>query len=90
MEISNLQLLYRSNRIEAANAYHEVVLPLFRSIRDTCIKLRDLNHETMYAASNRANKISVQAVFSISVIGVVSVVLVVFSVCSCPTSFPAR
>lgn len=77
MEISNLQLLYRSNRIEAANAYHEVVLPLFRSIRDTCIKLRDLNHETMYAASNRANKISVQAVFSISVIGVASVVLVV-------------
>jgi NtrC-family two-component system sensor histidine kinase KinB len=76
-EISTLQLLYRSDRTEAANAYHEVVLPLFRSIRDTCIKLRDLNHETMYAASNRANKISVQAVFSISVIGGASVILVI-------------
>ena len=76
-EISNLQLLYRSDRTKAANAYHEVVLPLFRSIRDTCIKLRDLNHETMYAASNRANKISVQAVFSISVIGAASVLLVI-------------
>jgi NtrC-family two-component system sensor histidine kinase KinB len=77
IEISNLQLLYRSDRLKAANAYHEVVLPLFRSIRDTCIKLRDLNHETMYATSNRANKISVQAVFSISVIGGASVLLVI-------------
>jgi len=76
-EISHLQLLYRSDRTKAANAYHEVILPLFRSIRDTCIKLRDLNHETMYAASNRANKISVQAVFSISVIGAASVILVI-------------
>jgi NtrC-family two-component system sensor histidine kinase KinB len=76
-EISRLQLLYRSDHAKAANAYHEVVLPLFRSIRDTCIKLRDLNHETMYAASNRANKISLQAVFSISVIGAASVILVI-------------
>jgi two-component system, NtrC family, sensor histidine kinase KinB len=76
-EISNLQLLYRSDRTKAANAYHEVVLPLFRSIRDACIRLRDLNHETMYAASNRANKLSLQAVFSISVIGAASVLLVI-------------
>lgn len=76
-EISHLQLLYRSDRSKAANAYHEVILPLFRSILDTCIKLRDLNHETMYAASNRANKISLQAVFSISVIGAASVILVI-------------
>jgi NtrC-family two-component system sensor histidine kinase KinB len=76
-EISNLQLLYRSDRAKAVNAYHEVVLPLFRSIRDACIRLRDLNHETMYAASNRANKISVQAVFSIAVIGSASVLLVI-------------
>jgi NtrC-family two-component system sensor histidine kinase KinB len=77
VEISNLQLLYRSDRTKAANSYHEVILPLFRSIRDTCIKLRDLNHETMYATSNRANKISVQAVFSISAIGAASVILVI-------------
>jgi two-component system, NtrC family, sensor histidine kinase KinB len=79
-EISNLQLLFRADRARAATAYHEVVLPLFRSILDTCIKLRDVNHETMYAASNRASRISVQAVFSIAVIGGVSVLLVlVFS-----------
>lgn len=76
-EISNLQLLYHSEPSQATNAYHEVILPLFRSIRDTCIKLRDLNHETMYAASNRANKISVKAVFSISLIGGVSVIIII-------------
>jgi NtrC-family two-component system sensor histidine kinase KinB len=79
-EIPNLQLLYRSDHTKAANVYHEVILPLFRSIRDACIKLRDLNHETMYATSNRANKISVQAVVSISVIGGASVIIaIVFS-----------
>jgi NtrC-family two-component system sensor histidine kinase KinB len=76
-EIPNLQLLHRSDPVKAADSYHEVVLPLFRSIRDACVRLRDLNHETMYAASNRANKISVQAVFSISVIGGASVILVI-------------
>jgi NtrC-family two-component system sensor histidine kinase KinB len=76
-EISDLQLLYHSDRPRATNAYHEIILPLFRTIRDACIKLRDLNHETMYATSNRANKISVQAVFSISVIGGASVLLVI-------------
>ncbi|MEW6659671.1 MAG: ATP-binding protein [Thermodesulfobacteriota bacterium] len=75
--ISNLQLLYHSKPAQATSAYHEMILPLFRSIRDTCIKLRDLNHETMYAASNRANKISVTAVFSISLIGGVSVIIVI-------------
>jgi len=75
--ISNLQLLYHSEPVRATSAYHEMILPLFRSIRDTCIKLRDLNHETMYAASNRANKISVTAVFSISLIGGVSVIIVI-------------
>jgi two-component system, NtrC family, sensor histidine kinase KinB len=76
-EISNLQLLFHSKPAQATNAYHEVILPLFRSIRDTCIKLRDLNHETMYATSNRANNISVKAVLSISLIGAVSVIIVI-------------
>ena len=35
----------------------------------------DLNHETMYAASSRANKLAVQTVVSMSVIGAVAVML---------------
>lgn len=77
-EISYLQLLNQSNHNLAVNNYHEVILPLFRSILSSCIKLRELNHETMYASSNRAHKISVQAVFSLVGIGAVSVILVIF------------
>lgn len=53
-EVSNLRLIRESDQQRAVSIYHDTVLPLFRSVRDSCIKLRDLNHETMYAASNRA------------------------------------
>jgi NtrC-family two-component system sensor histidine kinase KinB len=76
-EISTLQLQFRTEPAQAIKAYHNVVLPLFRSIRDTCINLRNLNHETMYAASNRASKIAVAAVFSISLVGGISVIIVI-------------
>jgi NtrC-family two-component system sensor histidine kinase KinB len=76
-EISNLQLLHQSNSGKAVNVYHETILPLFRSILESCIKLRELNHETMYASSNRAHNISVQAVFSLLGIGAASVILVI-------------
>jgi NtrC-family two-component system sensor histidine kinase KinB len=77
-EISNLQLLKQASYGKAVNDYHEVVLPLFRSILASCISLRELNHETMYAGSNRAHKISVQAFFTLVGIGAVSVILVIF------------
>ena len=64
----------------AVNLYHEVILPHFRSTRDTCVKLREINHETMYATSNRAGQLSVQAVISMLVIGTLSVIIaIVFS-----------
>jgi len=76
-EVSDLLFLQRTDPPAAVNRYHEVILPLFRSILETCIKLRELNHETMYAASKRAGKQAVQAVFSILIIGGVSVLLVI-------------
>lgn len=74
-EVSTLRLTNEADHLRAIKVYHEVVLPLFRSVRDFCIKLRDLNHETMYAASNRAHKLAVQAVFSISFIGLAAVII---------------
>jgi two-component system, NtrC family, sensor histidine kinase KinB len=79
-EVGNLHRKGASNQGGAINLYHEMVLPLFRSTRDTCVKLREINHETMYAASNRAGRLSLQAVVSLSVIGALLVVIgVVFS-----------
>lgn len=79
-EVVNLHLKGASNQRGAINLYHELILPLFRSTRDTCVKLREINHETMYAASNRAGRLSLQAVVSMAVIGALSVIIgVVFS-----------
>ncbi|MEJ2071385.1 MAG: ATP-binding protein [Syntrophobacterales bacterium] len=74
-EVSNLRLTTEADNQRAIRVYHEDVLPLFRSVRDFCIKLREINHETMYAASNRAHNLAIQAVFSISVIGFAAVII---------------
>jgi len=79
-EVANLHLKGASDQPGAVNLYHESILPLFRSTRDTCIKLREINHETMYAASNRAGRLSLQAVLSMAVIGSLAVIIgVIFS-----------
>ena len=77
-EVVNLHLKGASNQRGAINLYHELILPLFRSTRDTCVKLREINHETMYAASNRAGRLSLQAVVSMAVIGALAVIIGVF------------
>jgi NtrC-family two-component system sensor histidine kinase KinB len=75
IEVSNFRLTLEKDHQRAAASYHDLILPLFRSIRDNCVKLRDLNHETMYAASSRAQKLAVQTVVSMSAIGAVAVML---------------
>lgn len=74
-EVGNLYLKGASHQASAVQLYHESILPLFRSTRDACVKLREINHETMYAASNRARRLSLQAVLSTAVIGTLSVII---------------
>jgi NtrC-family two-component system sensor histidine kinase KinB len=79
-EIAALRGVAESNHSGAVTFYHNKVLPLFRSVSNACIKLRELNHETMYAASNRARRLATWAVLSMVVIGVAAVILgMVFS-----------
>lgn len=79
-EVANLHLRGASGQPGGVNLYHESILPVFRSTRDTCIKLREINHETMYAASNRASRLALQAVLSMSVIGSLSIIIgIIFS-----------
>ncbi|MGB8718257.1 MAG: ATP-binding protein, partial [Desulfobacterales bacterium] len=44
--------------------YQETVYPLFAKVREACIGLRNLNEETMYAASLRAGKVAERAIWS--------------------------
>ena len=50
--------------------YYETVLPIFEQIRDRCIELRIVNQETMEAASENAQQISNQAIWSVSLAGI--------------------
>jgi len=80
-EAVNLHFKGAPNQAGVVNLYHESILPLFRSTRDTCVKLREINHETMYASSNRASRLSLQAVLSMSVVGSLAVVIgIIFSI----------
>jgi NtrC-family two-component system sensor histidine kinase KinB len=79
-EVYGLHLMGSHNPQGAVNLYHEVVLPFFRKTRDTCVRLREINHETMYATSNRASQLAVQAVISMLVVGTLAVIIgIVFS-----------
>ena len=44
--------------------YQETISPLFAEVRESCIRLRNLNEETMYAASVRAGTVANRAIWS--------------------------
>ena len=49
--------------------YYKQIAPLFEQIRDRSLKLRSINQETMEAASDNAQQVSNQAVWSMAVAG---------------------
>jgi two-component system, NtrC family, sensor histidine kinase KinB len=74
-DVSQLRLIKETDQERALTIYHDEVLPRFRTIRDTCIKLRSLNHEVMYAASKQARHLAGQAVLLISLIGAAAIIV---------------
>ncbi|GLI36211.1 sensor histidine kinase [Desulforhabdus amnigena] len=46
------------------SAYHQSIYPFFAQIREACVRLRNLNEETMYDASLRAGRVAGQAIWS--------------------------
>ena len=44
--------------------YQETIFPLFAEVRESCIRLRNLNEETMYAASLQAGTVANRAIWS--------------------------
>ncbi len=64
VNFSGLRELRASSPPEAGEFYHEVVLPSFKRVRDEAVRLREINHETMFAASQRAEAVAVKAIWS--------------------------
>lgn len=48
--------------------YQESIYPLFIKVRDGCIRLRNLNEETMYASSVRAGAVATRATWSTALV----------------------
>ncbi len=74
-EFSQMRVFTDTYHDRAITFYHDHVLPRFRIVRDTCIKLQSLNHEAMYASSNRARRLAAQAIPLISLIGAAAIIL---------------
>jgi len=64
VNFTRLRELRAASPQEAGEFYHEVVLPSFKHVRDEAVRLREINHETMFAASQRAEGVARNAIWS--------------------------
>ncbi len=66
--------LLRTTSVEdrPMDRYLSDLLPVFRAVREASIELRDLNRQTMSAASDRADAVAHRAVWVVGIIGVVA------------------
>ena len=75
VQFSKLQIIVQTDRVKAAQFYHETVLPSFKSVREECIQLREINQDTMFGASGNASEVARRAFWSVFAIGSISVVV---------------
>jgi len=65
---------------QALGAYQQSIYPIFINIRDECTRLRNLNEETMYAASVGAGRVARRAIWStVSVSATALAIALIFS-----------
>lgn len=72
---SETRLLYHTDTSKAADYYHKTLLPIFKTVRESLIRLREINQETMFGASDRAQSIAKKAILSMVVIGLLALAL---------------
>ncbi|MCF8027576.1 MAG: cell wall metabolism sensor histidine kinase WalK [Desulfobacteraceae bacterium] len=58
-----------------AAVYEESIFPLFNKVRKECIHLRNLNEETMYAASVKAGHVAKRAIWSTVVVAAAALIV---------------
>ncbi len=68
-EAANLLLIIKENHAQGVAYYHSDIFPRFRSVTQNCIKLRELNHKTMYQASQQTQSLARQAMISLVIGG---------------------
>ncbi len=73
--VAKLRPISMAGPRQTGTFYHETILPSFQSIRDTCIRLREINQENMFKVSDRAHFIANRAIWSMAIIGMVAIVI---------------
>jgi len=68
--VSELRPISTAAPRKTGTFYHETILPLFLSVRNTCIRLREINQENMFKISDRARFIAKRAIWSMAIIGI--------------------
>ncbi|MDD5766369.1 MAG: ATP-binding protein [Candidatus Marinimicrobia bacterium] len=68
-----LRQLSLENPQKTGRLYHEVILPSFKSVRNTCVRLREINQKAMFQASERAQYVAEKAIWSMIIIGMVAI-----------------
>jgi len=71
--VSQLRPISTAGPRKTGPFYHETILPPFLSVRDTCIRLREINQENMFKVSDRARYIAKRAIWSMAIIGIAAV-----------------
>lgn len=70
VNIFELERFRREEPDAVAEYYRDEIMPTFAEVREECVRLRQLNQETMFSASDRARDISRRSRWSMGVIGV--------------------
>lgn len=73
VNFSRFEFLSQTDPERASTFYHENVLPSFKTVRDACVRLREINQETMFETSERAGDIARRALWSMIIIGIAAV-----------------
>lgn len=74
-EFTKLRDVKISSPPQTGNTYHEAVLPVFVRVRDACVHLRELNQQTMFDASKRAETLARTAFVSTMGIGAAALLI---------------
>jgi len=64
VNFSKLREMRTASPQRAGQFYHETVLPSFKGVRDDVLRLREINQDTMFAASRRAEVVARTAIWS--------------------------
>lgn len=73
VNFSRLREVRGSSPQQAGEFYHETVLPSFKHVRDEAVRLREINQDTMFAASQRAEGVARTAILSTAAVAAAAI-----------------